>query len=79
MKEGKRNQAEENSNTDCPHGVLLKVDDESRTNESTYSEEEIEELNPIVLIVSSEKLKDAEITDYVHHTAAASCQQHRDC
>lgn len=69
MQKRKGDQRDKGKNSQCSHCMFFVVDDNSRADESSYSEEKVEQLDPEVLSLSDEQLKDTEVAKNVHHAA----------
>jgi hypothetical protein len=52
------------------------VDDESWSDESSNAEEEVDELYPIILVVTGKEDEDAEVAQHVEHATAGADQEH---
>lgn len=72
MKKGKWYETKENDDTNGTHSHLLEENDEGRTYEASNSKEKVDELNPIILIVTGEENEYAKIAKYIHHATATS-------
>lgn len=59
--EQERNDTHENHNAYGSHRVLMVLDNENRSDESSYAEEEVDELNPIILVITGKENEDTEV------------------
>ena len=71
----KRNTAHE-QDSDNKETMLSELNDDEGSNKTSCSENQMQQLNPIVLVVSCEQFKHTHVTDDVDHATAGGAYEH---
>ena len=69
---------EEEGNANSPEGILLEDDYDEGANKPPDPEEQVEHLQPVVLIRPREQLEYAEVAEDVEHAGAGRADEHAD-